>query len=146
MQVPSVPPAESFQNDVLPNFNCYGADPESEWKAKNVAYAVAHLIEWVYTYYQHHDKSRLRGANNLNEFREMMFKECPDLKIVHMADAHKHRFLTRKPELRTVTSSTDAYIAHSGRLIVANGRYSDDMITNVVNFWGKWLGVHIPTR
>lgn len=144
--IPSMSPEESFRRDVLPNFDCYMSDFGAEWKAKNVAYAAAHLIEWVYEYYRVHGASRLSGASSLSDFRQGLFVQCPALKVVHdMAEAHKHRFLTRRRSAPTITSSTEAFQAHDEWLeVTATGQRFDDVISEVVDFWRRWLGVPEP--
>ena len=109
--------------------------------ARAASYDVAHLIEWVFVYYEHHNPRRLCGAKNLDAFREMMFAQCPELRTVYdLALANKHRFLTVAPERRTIRGATDAYVVAEDRVKLSDGRDYGEILEGAVNFWRDFLG------
>lgn len=140
--IPTTPPCETFVNEVIPAYEAYIADPSVIWKAKAAAYMVGHFHEWAFSYYNTHEPARLNGAQSPHEFRDVIIKsKCPELQFVSdYADASKHRFLTRRPEERMVTTSTGAFQMSENRLYIKDlGRYYEDVLTAVVDFWRKWL-------
>ena len=141
--IPTEPPEKTFTEEVLPSYEQYLADPGSVWKAKCAAFFAGHLLEWVFLYYEHHDPSRLYDAANLADFRDIMFNKCLDLKTVFdFAEASKHRFLNRKPEMRTIIAATDALLVENERIVMSKvGQYYDEVLTRAIDFWRDWLGV-----
>ena len=134
---PTETPEETFGNRVKPPYDEYMLDPGTEWKAQAAAYGVGHIMEWLYEYYRHHDLARLRGTGGLPDFREMLFKQCLDLRIVFdVAEASKHRFLTKRTA--TVPSSTDAFLAGE-RLTLPDGQFFDEVLRRAYNFLKDWL-------
>ena len=139
--IPSETPAQSFERIVLPSFQAYQDDPGSERLARAAAYDVAHLIEWVFSYYEHHDPQRLPGAKNKTAFREALFDQCQELRAIYdLSDANKHRILTVRPENRTIRSSTDAQIVVEDRIVLWDGRDFGQVLEQVVNFWRGFVG------
>ena len=65
-------PSECFRNNVLPRWQSYMSDPGTEWKAEDAADAANSHAEWVYWYYDKNDKSRLMGAQDVNQFRQQL--------------------------------------------------------------------------
>ncbi len=141
--IPTEPPEETFTKEVLPSYDQYMADPGNAWKAKCGAFFAGHLLEWVFWYYEYHDPSRLYGTTKLADFRDIMFRECPDLQIVFdFAEVSKHRFLTIKPEKRIMTTATDAFLEEKERLYLPDvGQYYDGVLKRVINFWRGWSDV-----
>ena len=72
-----------------------------------------------------------------------MFAKSRDLKIVFdVAEASKHRFLTRKPERRDVKGSTEGFMAEKGRLFMPDiQEHYDSVLDRAVDFWKAWLNL-----
>jgi hypothetical protein len=115
------PPSQIFQERILPAYDEYVADSGYIRRANILAAAIDHHLEWTFEYYKGRDVSRLRGANGLQQFREMIYGLCPDLAMMKdLEDADKHRELRADPR-RRVFLSTSAYAIKEGRL------------------WGQWV-------
>jgi len=108
--------------------------------AKNAARAVDHHLDWTFEYYSKVDSTRLLGANDLNGFREKVFAQCSELRMMNdLADAAHHRFLTRKPESRIITTSTDAFESREDTLWVLHfDRSFQPALQAAVDFWRRW--------
>lgn len=134
------PPSEIFAAEVQPAYQDFAADPLSERHAKNAARAVDHHLDWTFEYYDRTDQSRLLGAETLGGFRETIFGNCTELRMMNdISDAAHHRFLTRRVESRTVFTSTDSFVADIEELVVNN--YNEPFLpalTTAVNFWRDW--------
>lgn len=133
-------PSECFNDYVWPSWQSYQSNPSMEWKAHCAARAANSHLEWVYEYYKEADKVRIEGAEKLEQFREVLCKQCPDILIVKdVADAAGHRFLKRSISSRLVRGSTDAFEETYGRLILRHdGRDFLEVLRGVVNFWRGW--------
>lgn len=135
-----LPPSEVFAAEVFPAYQDFVAEPLSERHAKNAARAVDHHLDWTFEYYDRTDRGRLLGANDLGRFREAMFEQRPELRMMwDIADAAHHRFLTRHVEKRTVFTSTDSFVVAQEELIVLH--YNEPFLpalTAAVNFWRDW--------
>jgi len=113
-------PSEVFASRVQPALDNYLAGPKDERLANNLAEAINNQVGWSFAYYLENDRSRLSGSTTPTEYRLKAFDECPATKMMwDLADANKHRFLTRQqPVPRTVTSSTAAFSIRNNELWV----------------------------
>ena len=68
--------------EVEPAFTEYLADLLNERRAKYVARAIDHHLDWTYEYYERVDKSRLLNTGSLRTFRFELFSRCPELQIM----------------------------------------------------------------
>lgn len=136
-------PAEHFQLIVAPNYRRFLRDPGSEVDAVNAVYATAHLVDWAYWYWIEHDPAQLGGAQDEKGFRAALFAQCSQLQIVHdLADASKHRFLTRSARTRLVTSATAAFAqTDTGFVIQPLGMDLGDILERAVKYWTDRLGL-----
>lgn len=133
-------PSDVFAREIEPAFDEYKAEPLSERRAKNVARAIDHHLDWTYEYYAHVDRGRLLGAAQLKEFRQAIFLRCPELRIMFdISDAAHHRFLTRKNIPRIVETATAAFVEQDSQLWVQNyGRPFLPAVAAAVAFWKRW--------
>ncbi|MFZ1883261.1 MAG: hypothetical protein WAU53_06570 [Rhodoplanes sp.] len=133
-------PSEVFQVEVEPAFTEYLADLLNERRAKYVARAIDHHLDWTYEYYERVDKSRLLNTGSLRTFRFELFSRCPELQIMwDISDAAHHRFLTRPGIARVVTTASDAFAVQTDELWI-NG-YDRPFLpaaTLAVRFWRSW--------
>jgi hypothetical protein len=89
-------PSEVFKKEIEPAFEEYPAEQLNERRAKYVARAVDHHLDWTYEYYDRVDKSRLLNTSSLKLFRSEPFSQCPELRIMWgISDSAHHRFLTQ---------------------------------------------------
>ncbi len=133
-------PSVRYHEYVQPQCEEFLNDPFARWKADNAAKALNEHLEWTYKYVQQHDPSRLPGDGSITEFREEVFSHCPEARTMwDLADAAKHRFLTRNAAVRIVRSSSDAYDEEEDGLAVPG---YDVNMSNVVRrgmtYWENW--------
>ena len=138
---PNTTPQDQFRDDVLPPYEAYKSDMGCEWKARAAAAAVAHFTEHVWVYYDRHDRSQLHGARTPEDYVDYLANQCSELKILwDFALSIKHRILTQNPEVRIVTSATDALEPNDGRQLMRScGRHFDNVLDKAVNYWRERL-------
>ena len=137
--IPTETPEETFTERVKPPYDAYMSDPGCEWKAGAAAYGVGHFPEWIFQYYKHHDPSRIHKISKIKDFRDSLFKQCPELEVVFdVAEANKHRFLEHRP--RTVRGATEAFLAGE-RLMLPGGRFFDEVLRRAYDFLRRWAGL-----
>jgi hypothetical protein len=133
-------PSEVFLQKIKPAFLDYVAHPGDERLANILATAINSHAEWTFRYYEQIDRSRLFGATTLKKFREMIFDMCSELRMMwDLADADKHRFLTRTGIERFVSLSTASYSVRDSELWVSG--YEKGFLpaaTAAVKFWEEW--------
>ena len=133
-------PSEVFRRKILPAFRDYGADPSNERLANILAAAINDQAEWTFQYYDRGDRSRLFGTTTAIKFREAIFGMCPELRMMwDLADADKHRFLTRPGLIRSVSLSTAAYSVRDSELWVSGfDKPFLPTATIAMQFWERW--------
>ena len=136
-----IKPSERFLGEVEPALSEYIKDPLSERRANILATAVDHHLDWTFEYYRTVDPSRLGGAVNIKSFRQQLFSQCSQLRMMNdLSAAAHHRFLTwTNDPPRTVDISTAAYKVDEGALCVPNfeTRFLP-AATQAVDFWRVW--------
>lgn len=121
--IPNTTPQEQFASDVLPPYEFYMTDVDTEWKARCTANAIAHFGEHVFEYYNYHDKSQLHGATSAERFIYFLADNHQRRELAYIwefALLGKHRFVTTpapggRPRYLggTVTDATTSQIAIS---------------------------------
>lgn len=135
-------PSERFCSEIKPAFEDYRSAPFNERLANNLAAAIDHHLDWTYEfYYRGGSGSRLLGADDLPSFRREIFRQCPQLQMMHdLSDARHHRFLTRPSNPpRVVATSTAAYVIEESELRVRG--YDMAFLptaTAALSFWQAW--------
>ena len=141
------PPREHFDSEVRPPVDQFLSDPEVEWKAKCAAVALTSVIEWTFKYCEAEAPHVVGSAGSIDSFRKAVIALCDEIQPVKdIADGVRHRFLTGEINKRVVTTSTDAWSADQGRLKLKSlshttydGRYFDDVVRKVRDFWDGWI-------
>lgn len=83
--------AKDKYQEFLEEYAEFKNDETSIKKASNLANSAWHLVDWSFVDFQ-----SIHNCNNIVEFRETLFPNCPSLKIMHdLANAKKHKNLTR---------------------------------------------------
>lgn len=144
MSVGLTSPRLHFDTEVRPPVEQYLSDPGVEWKAKCAAVALTSLIEWTYEYLKCHRAPDMPGSSN--DFRKRMIHRCGAIQpVLDVADAMRHRILTKNLSERIVRRSTDAWIPDHGTLkLVApstqyDGQSFDKVAQEVLEFWDRWI-------
>ena len=117
----------------------YLAEPQSERRANILATAINDHAEWTFRYYPA-GSDRVFGANTPHQFREALFSRCPELRMMwDLADASKHRFLTKPGIPRTVAVSTAAYTVKSDELYIQGfDQPFSAAAQRAVGYWKQW--------
>ena len=132
--------SEIFQQKIWPAYEEYLAHPGDKRLATVLAGALNNQLEWTFKYYKAADLSRLCGASGLQQFREIIYRLCPDLSMMKdLADADKHRVLRPDARRRLFYSSQALYVKRECGLWV-NGyeKPFQPAATTAVEFWKKW--------
>ena len=135
-------PTDWFEEEVLPPYRIFAADPTSSWKARAAVIALRHFPERVFPYYEKSDPTQIGHAPTLAAFTTQLHATCPDLELLRdVADASKHQFPDdRTPKKRVVVTATDAIsVSPKGLVVAPSGRRILDLVWNCVEFWQSWL-------
>jgi hypothetical protein len=113
-------PSEVFRLEIEPALADYAKEPLSDRRAKILASAIDHHVDWSFEYYKRVDSSRLGGAADLKAFRRNLISQCPELQMMNeLSDAKHHRFLDRPSDPpRVIKESTAALLVQDGQLHV----------------------------
>ena len=134
-------PRKNFEIDVRPACEAYFNDGCSIWKAKAAVQSVNNFAEWTFQYYKKNDPAQLAGTNSVWEFKAHHAKLCQQFQSVwDLADAAKHRTLTKRTEFRTVTSSTGAWARTENTLLLVRTREEVDVLIGAaMAYWDKQI-------
>jgi hypothetical protein len=134
-------PSECFRQEIEPALAEYLNEPLSERRAKILASAIDHHLDWTFEYYNRVDPSRLNGVTDVKIFRRSLMSQCPELQMMNdLSDSKHHRFLDRpsKPA-RVVAESTAAFSVQNGQLYVPKyGKAFPPSATIAADFWREW--------
>ncbi|WP_313580333.1 hypothetical protein [Chishuiella sp.] len=135
---------------LLNNFNDFKLDETDSSKALNLSSDAWHLTDFVFEEY----KPEL-GFQTLGDFRNDLFAQCDNLKIMHdLANASKHYNLSRpKAQIKLTRKhsgdfssgfSKDFDISHL-EIILENDEKLDFLliIKNVIEFWKKFFNKNL---
>jgi hypothetical protein len=130
-------PRKHFEIDVRPPCEAYFQDSTSQWKAKAAAQAISNFAEWTFHYFEKNEPQKLFGTKGVGDYKTYHASACPSFRIVwDLADAAKHRFLTRHLEQRIVTTATGGWAETADTLeIVATGEEVDVLIGVAMTYW-----------
>lgn len=141
-------PKEWFEATVHPVFQDYVSGPTLEYKADAALCVIAHFDETVFAYLKHCDPKWLPGGKSKYEFRKVLDKKCPALKILRdSADARKHGELDRNTENRSLRFATDVSQDDGGVWMIRGNinRPLLEVLQCAVSFWERWIKEH-PTE
>ena len=130
-------PRKHFEIDVRPPCEAYFQDSTSQWKAKAAAQAINNFAEWTFHYFKNYEPAKLFGAKGVEGFKTFHANACREFRVVwDLADAAKHRHLTRNLQQRVVTTSTGGWAETADTLeIVATGDEVDVLIGAAMAYW-----------
>jgi hypothetical protein len=134
-------PSECFKQEIEPALAEYENEPLSERRAKILASAIDHHLDWTFEYYKRVDSSRLGGAADVKVFRRNLISQCPELQMMNdLSDGKHHRFLDRPSNPpRVADVSTAAFSVQNGQLYVPEyGKLFEPSARTAANFWGNW--------
>ena len=131
-------PSELFRTEIEPALAEYRADHLSERRAKYVARAIDHHLDWTHAYYKSVDRSR--APHKLWDFRLEVFERCPELQIMNdLSNAAHHRLLRVREKLpRLVATASDAFTVCTDELWIEGYGPFLPAANAAVEFWRKW--------
>jgi hypothetical protein len=141
-----ITPRQHFVSDIEPPVQQFLDDPSCGWKSRCAAIALASLIPW--TFYYLSKAGKFTAAADEVRFREDRIRECEAIRpIVDLADAVRHRELTKRIHARTLLFATEALPDRDRLQLVAkgpmgsqyDGLFLDDIVRDVRDYWDIWI-------
>ena len=153
----SIETPKDFLEKLKQEYQEYADSPLSSRHALNLAMTGFHMIEWIWggELKKNIALKNALGINDLTEFTDLVFQECPSLKILRaIANGSKH-FRTEKTTVKK--TSQEGGWDNSGwdetpwdygylKIELANGQIASfgDEAKSVVEYWDDFFKKHLP--